>query len=56
MRQKAKVDLFVLRCKKETKMTKIEILWLLIGYCFGVAMLAGVAASAIYYLIQKYDL
>jgi len=56
MRQKTKVVVCVLRCQKETKMTKIEILWLLIGYCFGVAMLAGVAASAIYYLIQKYDL
>jgi hypothetical protein len=37
-------------------MTKIEILWLLIGYCFGVAMLAGLTAGFIYFLIQKYDL
>jgi hypothetical protein len=37
-------------------MTKIEILWLLIGYCFGMAMFAGLTAFAIYYLIQKYDL
>jgi len=37
-------------------MTKLEIIWLLIGYCFGMAMLAGVAAGSIYYLIQKYDL
>jgi len=37
-------------------MTKTEIIWLLIGYCFGIAMLAGLAAGFIYYLIHKYDL
>ena len=43
-------------CEKKAKMTKLEILWMLIGYCFGMAMFAGLAVFAIYYLIQKYDL
>jgi hypothetical protein len=37
-------------------MTKLEIIWLLIGSFFGMAILAGLAAGSIYYLIQKYDL
>jgi len=37
-------------------MTKLEIIWLLIGYCFGMAMFTGSFALAIYYLIKKYDL
>jgi hypothetical protein len=37
-------------------MTKIEILWLLIGCFFGVAIFSGFFAGIIYYLIHKYDL
>jgi len=43
-------------CEKETQMSKAEIILILVGSFFGMAILSGLAASAIYFLIQKYDL
>lgn len=43
-------------CEKEIKMTKAEVIFTLMGFFFGMAVLTGLAASAIYFLIQKYDL